>query len=150
MTDERCKLKPQRTPPAQRLLTVLTLLEELGVTLELDWDNALMTTVPGSLSAGPVRSLIERHSQQITQSVLSRAALRKWRFVGGPLDRKPHCRSPWFQKRIVWREARAKWAVYQLEKDGRAFFKGYAASEQKGRHGRLKVTEAELRAKAKA
>ena len=132
----------------RRLLTVLTLLEELGVTLELDWDNSLIAAVPGSLSAGPVKALIERHSQQITQSVLSRAALRKWRFIGGPLDGKPHCRSPWFQRRVVWRESRAKWAVYQLEKDGRAFFKGYAPSEVKARRGLLKTTEAEVRAGA--
>ena len=126
-------------------LSELTLLEELGAKFELDWDNELLVTVPDSEVGEAIAPIIERCTKQLTRYVFNRAASMKRRCYGGPLNGREHGHCSLFCERFAWRESRAKWAVYELMEDGRAYFKGYASSEQKGRRGQFKVAAAELR-----
>lgn len=74
----------------------------------------------------PYREPIERHLRFQQQKSLAV-------HVGGPLNGRRY--EGWKQQgaRLAYRVGRAKWAVYELGTDGRAWFRGFAASKQKAR-----------------
>lgn len=116
---------------------LLDFLEQLGVTFEMDWDNQVIITVPDELKASDVLKLIEQEcfGKHLARAVKFRAEVDRAVFVGGLRNGDPICLFGirWVANRVK----RGRWEVYELVSDGRAFFRGYAASEHKAKRGEI-------------
>ena len=133
---------------------LLEFLESLGVEFEIDWDDEVIITVPREgISYAEIEQALQPVSKRLVNQARYRAKARRSVFVGGTLNgqevesRTHGIRSEWCHRmadgklghRIRRRIKRGCWEVYeQGDTDGRAFFRGYATSEQKARKGQLR------------
>lgn len=129
-------------------LHVVTLLESVGFTFGLDFDNELMIEYP--LEFDPkclADKLATEHVQEITNFLKRRGEQARRQFLGGPLDGEAYWELRWVTVQLVeptrlatfgyhfHRTAPAAWAIYLAagSQDGRAFFRGTATSEKKAK-----------------
>lgn len=115
----------------------LELLEELGLVLGLDWDGELLVDCPERIASADLEEAIARFRGPLTRELAARGRRQLKQLVGGPFNGQRndlfYCPGAHYGKRV----GRAKWAVYQQRRDGRAFFRGYATSEAKARRCQL-------------
>lgn len=122
---------------AMRYLTVIKLLKALEVEIGLDWDGALMFTCPVVVSGATLEGLIEEHAEQIARELGAAGRRAMECFVGGPLNGQRHDALFAVGAHRGYRQGPKKWAVYQFERDGRAFFRGWATSQKKAWRGEV-------------
>ena len=115
-------------------------LRELGFTFALDWDDELQVSYPPDLTPKRIAErLCGKYLEEAKRLIKAEAENKMCQFVGGPLNGKRHGHSYWCKPMIVadlkeWRiQAKQRWAVYVLWKDGRAVYVAMATSEAKGR-----------------
>lgn len=114
----------------------LELLQDLGVTFEIDFDDRLQFTVPDVVMGSEIESLIRRHEAFFARSVEGRARVDRCKFMGGPFAGQQRNSFGRPGKREVLRTGSSRWAVYEIiDYSGRAVFRGYATSQAKGRKG---------------
>lgn len=126
-------------------LNTVALLESVGFTFGLDFDDELMIEYPLEFDPKPLADkLATEHVQEITNYLKRRGQRAREQFVGGPLDGQPHKGLIWLTVEVgttlvtygylLHHVAPADWAVYLGNPhDGRAFFQGSVTSERKGR-----------------
>lgn len=133
-------------------MTLLEFLESIGFAFHLDWDGELEIEYPEELTIEQFATeLGNKCRQDLRACLLARERLARSRFYGGPYDGQGHMRR-WYVHGCVgtdgklrpitdyflaMRHERARWACYRLLRDGRAYFVGYAKSEQKARRGEV-------------
>ena len=112
--------------------------EALGVEFSMDWDGEVVMEYPDEIDAEKLVTFLGDNGKLLGNQFRTRCDLARRVFVGGPLNgqRTPLscCRS-----RSYWahRCKRARWAVYRMQADGRAFFVGYATSAAKAKRGEV-------------
>lgn len=131
------------------------LLELCGFEFAVDYDHSLVWRAPESIDVEKLGRIVEAAQKEIAQELIGREAWNRVRCNGGPWHGKHHGwayhhRPVYKRERGEWKFvrylenynaihiARGHWAVYRLERDGRAFFVGYAASEAKAKRGTVK------------
>lgn len=118
---------------------LLDFLEQLGVTFEIDWDNEVIIKVPEDLQAADAMKVIAnvRFEKHLARTVTFRAQRARSVYVGGRRngERVGLCwgNRTWIANRVK----RARWEAYELSRDGRAFFRGYATSQAKAKRGEI-------------
>lgn len=134
---------------------LLRFLESLGVEFDMDWDGEVTMTVPEAVSCAEIEQALKPFGKRLREQVRFRAKQQRSVFVGGQLNgREVSWQGPgrcgcghrmgnggygyWIRHRL----ARGRWEVYEEVPDGRAFFRGYATSERKARHGEITATAA--------
>ncbi len=131
---------------------LLRFLESLGVHFVMDWDDAVTITVPESVSWAEIQQALKPFGERLMEQVRCRAKRQRSVFVGGQLNGQQVSDSlPWVRTSggihrmakceygywIRHRLKRGCWEVYEEVPDGRAFFRGYATSERKAKHGEI-------------
>ncbi len=119
---------------------MIKFLRALGFGFHLDWDGSLLIEEPDYLSASDVLEALgawrEEWRNILARQVTYEAQRDRSFFHGGPSHGKRHGRDARRAEYFVGcNVARAKWAVYKVVPDGRAFFQGYATSERKALNG---------------
>ena len=128
---------------------MIRFLRALGFDFHIDYDGELLIEKPDQVSVEGVLDALsvwrEEWEKEFRFTLLRAAARERRCFMGGPRDGKLHNQSLYRGSAYFrgFHEARAKWAVYEFFPDGRAIFRGFAASEQKARRGRLRPKEKE-------
>lgn len=115
----------------------LKILETLGVEIGLDFDDELLVTFPEKLDLAKLRSLLseEVNRKDLRQTLIWNRSRSMRQFVGGPRHGQQYLQWELEGTFRGFRISRAKWAVYEYAKDGRAFFRGWATSQRKARRG---------------
>jgi len=117
---------------ARRVYNLVDFFELLGVTFATDWDGEVEATYPESVPIELLRSLVEDYTDEIRR----RMEFRRRRAMqvcvgGGTLNGQRH--SKFWPQLICKHLGRARWEVYAIARDGRAFYCGEASSQQKAR-----------------
>ncbi len=119
--------------------TLLDVATHLGYTLSLDVDGELVVKGPLAINVRNLSALLRYYRFPLARHIQHLADDDRCRFYGGPLDSRQHGRSDYGKSRLprywAYRQARAKWVVFQPTDDGRAIFRGWATSEKKGKAG---------------
>lgn len=132
---------------------MIRFLRALGFDFHVDWDQSLIIKEPDQVSVGDVLDALsagrEDWVELIRRTVLNEAVEERSRLMGGPLDGKRHSERVYRTAAYFkgFRVARAKWAVYEIQPDSRAFFRGYATSECKARGGNFDRSSSRSKAK---
>ena len=130
---------------------LLRFLESLGVEFDMDYDETVSVTVPESVSRAEIEEAVKPFGKQLTEQVRYRAERQRSVFVGGQLNgQEVSWQGPGrrgcghrmangsYAYWITYRLKRGRWEVYEeVRGDGRSFFRGYATSERKARHGEI-------------
>lgn len=123
----------------------LSFLEDLGFRFHLDWDESLLILPPENLTGEDVLEEFGKHQDAAVLVLKARHCRRMQVCFGGPFNGRRHRyeapldQGRWFGIRVE----RARWAAYKVSEDNRAFFQGYASSENKARR-RILISEKEL------
>lgn len=120
-------------------------MEAMGLVVGLDYDDTLTVEVPeqGEFTRESIAEWLRDPANPLNGVLVSELDNRRrrtlTRCIGGPLDGQRHGWSGWrFANAPTFTAvhvARAKWACYRVERDGRAFFIGYASNRQKAKRG---------------
>jgi hypothetical protein len=116
-------------------MNILNFIRALGVQVGLDFDDELLIETPDSISRDTILATLKPYRTDLTQSLKAEGLFLRSYHFGGPLDGQPHAYSRWGNPYHAVHVARAKWAVYQVDRDQRALFRGYATSERKAKRG---------------
>lgn len=131
------------------------LLEAMRFKFGVDFDGSLTWEAPQFIPVGKLVALVHEHQAEIAQHLIGREQWNRMRCYGGPLDGRRH---GWYYRHLplydeqmkfvrylnnfeAVRVERAKWAIYRLERDRRAFFVGYATSKANARQGKANWRE---------
>lgn len=137
MASTRATLSSSEQNMSPHLPSTVRFLERLGFEFHLDWNDELEIHSP-EITAADIVSELEKYEDDVTGQILRRAASNLEQFVGGPFNGQRHDAIYWGQNQFIGRKvSRAKWAVYELQKDGRAFFRGWAKSKVKMLRGEI-------------
>lgn len=120
-------------------ISELRLLELLGFQFALDFDDTLQ--IKCDQTADQMVEILNGRMDQLLRPFQYRMRRQRSQLVGGPCNGRKHYAQP--DDVLALHLARAKWAIYSVEKDGRAFYRGNETSERKARRKAL-----ELRARA--
>lgn len=122
---------------------MISFLRALGFEFHIDYDCELLIEKPDEVSVDDVLEALgawrENWRGILARQVKYEGQCERREFCGGPLHGQRHS----VDYHLMYHHfrgyhlARAKWAVYEFQPDGRAFFRGYATSERKARDGRF-------------
>lgn len=121
-------------PPGEKMQFLphtLEFLKLFGFRFGLDLDEQVIIESPETVVVAEIVSELEKHNEAIKRDLTIRAKNARQQCVGGPFNGRRHCQ--YFGCPILFHIKRAKWAVYVVSRDGRAFFLGYETSKKKGR-----------------
>lgn len=127
---------PEQIPYFPEVLTWLA--HHFGVRVTwADWDCKELAIEARDISAADLRCALERYQKPMRDHLHWERERRMRVFVGGPLNGQRY--GLWKQAgaTIAKHIARAKWAAYEVGKDGRAWFRGFATSHLKARRLQL-------------
>jgi hypothetical protein len=117
-------------------------LETLGFEFQLDWDDELEISHPSEIQPEQVSLALRQYADYIVAYLRRRRQKALSHCIGGPFSGRRHGWYYWpsfdgtrYRQFHGLNVSRAKWAVYELMKDGRAYFRGYATSRKKARAG---------------
>lgn len=129
----------RRGPPCFNGLTVmryvsqLEVLRALGIELSLDWDDQLILRAPSRIEYDEIKKVAEKYNDVFIHDLQGERRRALSVCVGGPKNGQRHGWSGAWNKIHCVNVHRACWAVYEIQDDGRAFFRGYAKSRKKAR-----------------
>lgn len=128
------------------------LLEAIGVTVSLDWDEQLLAEHPldwPEETIDDLRSWLALYQVGIRSEIKDQVKRSQARFVGGPVAGKHESEATvggkfnWSRQEFYYHVRHGCWAVYRRKErnDPRLYFLGYSPSEAKARKGKIEAFE---------
>lgn len=116
-----------------RLTYTRHFVRELGFTLGLDFDGALIIERPEAVSVEAIVELLVKCQASLQSEIKADADRQRRQYVGGPYNGQRHGVDGW-NRALTVPIARARWAAYWVgERDPRAFYVGETTSMTKAR-----------------